>query len=222
MHRMVSSEILPFPLKAIPREDRGEWEEKIRLEAVRRTEPRTRVVHGLLDDQRIFVSTRTVEAECVRWLSAWLGSDLVFDPVLWGVSEDSGSPSLLSVLDEEIDRRKKADSGDFCMEEVKLSVGSSTIRGPLRRTWTAIRSLFVSDLASEPVVDSAVLSVRARNGVSRLYVDGQGLFRADLPKGKGGVPRDRTVRFLRDLDEVSSVARKELRAARGRTVSSAG
>lgn len=221
--KSVASEILPFPLEAIPKEDRADWTAKIRKEAVARTDPREKVVPGLLHEDRICVVSRTVDDGLVSFLSGWLGLELRPDPVLWSSSDEtSGRMLLLSVLDEEIDRRKKADVLDFAMEECKLSVGSSTIRGPMKRIWTAMRSLFASEPDSEPVVESAVLSVRTKNGASRLHVDEDGLFRVEVPKGRGGLPRDRFLRSLRDLDEVSAVARKELRAARGRTVSAVG
>lgn len=214
--RQVEKEVIPWPLKAIPPEDRQSWIDKARAEAVLRTPPTTKIVSGLFFDGRVLLSTKTVEDSMVSFLSSWFGLDLQVDPLLWDQGT-SGKDSLLCVLDEELVRRKAASRSDFSMDEVRLTVGSSTIKGPLRRTWTAIRSLFSSIPDANPVVESAVLSVSGKQGVSRLFVDSSGVYKVKIPAGQGGLPRDRSIRLLRTLKEVSSVARKELLMAVSRS-----
>ncbi len=214
--REAQAAVLPLPMKAIPPEDREGWLLEVRKEAIRRTSPRFKFVSGLFFDGRVLLSCRTVESSLVRFLSSWFGSELLVDPVVWPRTSDSSL--LLNVLDEELERRKTASREDFSMEEVRVTVGASSIHGPLKRNWTAIQSLFASAQGVEPVVDSAILSVSSKVGVSKLSVDELGLFRVKIPAGSGGLPRDRALRLLRTFDEVSSEARKELRAAGARAL----
>jgi hypothetical protein len=182
-------------------------------------------VQVLVLSDRLLVSCRTVGAEFSSFLSSWLGVEFVPDPVLWRSTTESSGAMLLSVLADQIRLESEGRASidrPFQVEEASLSCGRSKARGPLHDASDTLGSFLESHSEEEVVVDQMVLRIRVPNGRCRLHVDPDGLFRAEVPESRGGMPVDRIGRRFRDLDRSVSEARKELLASVARAVDAEG
>jgi len=216
--------LLPWPIDAVPREERAVWKEKARRAASQRVEPRTRILQVLVFSDRLLVSCRTVGAELSSFLSSWLGAEFVPDPVLWRSTESHGA-MLLAALSEQIRLESEGRASidlPFKVEEASLSCGKSRVRGPIHEASDTLGSFLESRADEEVVVEQMVVRIRVPNGRCRLHVDPDGLFRAEVPESRGGMPVDRIGRRFRDLDRSVAEARKELLASLTRAMKADG